>query len=574
MLEASRYLTLNNYGYSNDSIDMVKEYLRTRVLPESLNNSGKKKRFLAKWEKDFKIENDKLVYTPENLIVVGDDERNDVLLKIYKDISQGVGQGISTFYNRIREKYLNIRRKDVSDFLKSQKVYQITRPQNHKINKPILATFPNERWGIDCINMVSYANSNGGIDRGMKFILTVVDYFSRKVWLRPLKTQTAINVRNALRNIVIETKTYPRIIQADNGSEFSKETSAWMEENNITYIKTLSYSPESNGLVEGKNKIVRKILREIMIRKNSRNWTNYLQICADLMNTQKNGTTKENPDDIWNEGHDLEGDKNEAIIRLHKNRIANAVKNNSTEEYKVGDYVRVKMATLYSSVRKVIKSGDKKLLVVNYSPTLYQIKSVLQKDLKDKKVGDKIISFEKERYTLKNMDGTPVQTEQKLNNPNNVRRDKRFFASDFQLVKNSYQDGTFLENFTVEDALKLNKMDKPNTVAVERGQPRAQPIVRAILPLPEARPAQRPRDVPLIDPLIGRFIQKRFQGYGKALFKGEIMSYDSIRKFYRVEYEDKSIEEYTKSQIKKYLIPIVGVGIKTVVIIGGKEHFL
>jgi hypothetical protein len=60
--------------------------------------------------------------------------------------------------------------------------------------------------------MVSYASANGGIDRGTKFILTVVDYFSRKVWLRPLKSQTAINVRNALVNIVAETKTYPRIV--------------------------------------------------------------------------------------------------------------------------------------------------------------------------------------------------------------------------------------------------------------------------------------------------------------------------------------------------------------------------
>ncbi len=164
----------------------------------------------------------------------------------------------------------------------------------------------------------------------------------------------------------------------------------------------------------------------------------------------------------------------------------------ANEEYEIGDYVRVKMATLYSSVRKIIKSGDKKLLVVNFSPTLYQIKSVLQKDLKDKKVGDKIISFEKERYTLKNMDGTPVQTEQKLNNPNNVRRDKRFFASDFQLVKNSNQEGTFLQNFTVQDALKLNKMDKPNAIAVERAQQRPRPIIRAVLTIQEDRPTRTP----------------------------------------------------------------------------------
>jgi IS30 family transposase len=139
-----------------------------------------------------------------------------------------------------------------------------------------MSSSPNERWGIDCINLVSFASGNGGNDRGWKFILTVVDYFSRKCWLRGLKSQTAINVRNALINIVAETKTYPRIVQADNGSEFRAETSEWFKEHNIKYIKTLSYSPESNGLVEGTNKKVRKVLREIMIRTNSRNWYSYL----------------------------------------------------------------------------------------------------------------------------------------------------------------------------------------------------------------------------------------------------------------------------------------------------------
>ena len=86
-------------------------------------------------------------------------------------------------------------------------------------------------------------------------------------------------------SIVAETKTYPRIIIADNGSEFQAETSAWMREHNIVYVKTLSYSPESNGLVEGTNKKIRKVLREIMIRTNSRNWTTHLQTTTNLLNS-------------------------------------------------------------------------------------------------------------------------------------------------------------------------------------------------------------------------------------------------------------------------------------------------
>ena len=577
--DASLYLKLNNYGYSDESITLVKEYLRTRKLLESLNNPGKRSRFLAKWEKDFKIQNDKLVYIPLNLIVVPDGERENILKTVYEDITQGVGQGISMFYNRVREKYLNITRSDINTFLNNQKTYQLTKSQNHTINKPIMSSSPNERWGIDCINLVSFASSNGGIDRGWKYVLSVVDYFSRKVWLRALKAQTAVNVRNALINIVAETKTYPRIIQADNGSEFKAETSEWMKEHNITYIKTLSYSPESNGLIEGKNKIVRKILREIAIRTNSRNWTTHLQTTASLMNTQRNGTTKRNPNDIWKEGHELQGEKDQDIIRLHERRISNAIKNNDTTEYKIGDIVRVKMGTLFSRVRKLIKSGDKKNIVVNYSPTMYRIKSILQKDKVDRIVANNVISFEKLRYTLSNLDGTPLSTELKRNNPDAVRKSKRFFASEMQLVNDPDKE-TYLKDFSVADALKLNIMDKRNEIAVARAQPRAPPIVRAILPIPNVRvpPAPKPPVVAIVENLIGKEVENTFSGFGRKLFIGKITSYDNDTKKYSVKYADNYETEYTLPEIKKYLVREQVANIRPQrerrqAIIGGNIHY-
>ena len=143
--DSALYYTLNNYGYSDDNIATIKEYLRTRILPPKLDTWGKKKRFTNKWDNDdWKIENNHLVYIPRNLIVIPESERNEILKGVYEDITTGVGQGITAFYERIRGKYLNIRRKDVTEFLKGQKPYQLTRPQNHIVNKPILATAPND----------------------------------------------------------------------------------------------------------------------------------------------------------------------------------------------------------------------------------------------------------------------------------------------------------------------------------------------------------------------------------------------------------------------------------------------
>ena len=58
-------------------------------------------------------------------------KRNEISLDIYKDIAKGPGQGIDMFHKRIVKNYLNIFRKDVEEFLKSQKMYRITKPQNH-----------------------------------------------------------------------------------------------------------------------------------------------------------------------------------------------------------------------------------------------------------------------------------------------------------------------------------------------------------------------------------------------------------------------------------------------------------
>ena len=87
---------------------------------------------------------------------------------------------------------------------------------------------------------------------------------------------------------------------------------------------------------KGTKKKVRKVLREIVIRKNSRNWTRNLQNTANLLNSQTNGTDKADRQD------------------------------NST------------------------------------------------------------ISFEKLRYTLSNLDVTPLASELKNNDPNAVRKSKRF----------------------------------------------------------------------------------------------------------------------------------------------------
>ena len=79
-------------------------------------------RFYEKWSQ-FIIEDDKPFYKKLNLEVIPDDERESKMKKLYENNVTGVSRGITMFYHRICDKYLNIRRNDVSNFLKLSNLY-------------------------------------------------------------------------------------------------------------------------------------------------------------------------------------------------------------------------------------------------------------------------------------------------------------------------------------------------------------------------------------------------------------------------------------------------------------------
>ena len=247
--------TINEPLYNNENIEKIKQYIKSGKLPNDLNDI-QFKRFIERFKYGYTLKNNKLFY--KHLELISNEDINDKLKEIYDDPNIGLGLGIVSFYKIVQDKYIGIKRDDVEKFLKNQTVYQITREPRKGINKPIITTYPNERWAIDLIDMELYEKENNGYQQ----ILTVIDYFTKYVWAEALKDRTSETIKNAMIKICNDSKTKPKTIQADNGPEFKGDFSDWTKENKIDLIKTLSYSPTSNGLIENFNKQLRKMIRE------------------------------------------------------------------------------------------------------------------------------------------------------------------------------------------------------------------------------------------------------------------------------------------------------------------------
>ena len=92
-----------------------------------------------------------------------------------------------------------------------------------ELHKPIKRKFKKRRvlvngidriWAADLVDMQAFSKFN----RGIKYLLAVIDVFSKYGWLLPLKNKMGKSVALALKTIFKEKK--PKKMWVDKGKEF------------------------------------------------------------------------------------------------------------------------------------------------------------------------------------------------------------------------------------------------------------------------------------------------------------------------------------------------------------------
>ena len=90
-------------------------------------------------------------------------------------------------------------------------------------------------WGIDLITMIKYSKQNNNY----KYILTVIDFFSKHSWCYPLKNKHDNEIINSFKDIFKKSKRKPNFIQSDEGNEFTnKIVQKFFNDNNIKWYHT------------------------------------------------------------------------------------------------------------------------------------------------------------------------------------------------------------------------------------------------------------------------------------------------------------------------------------------------
>ena len=205
-------------------------------------------------------------------------------LKIEDAVKETKGAGSRKLQHHIREHCSGISEQRIKQHLESSREYSLlqTRFTNRPVLKPVSARDVQVRHQIDLIDMHPREVCHNGAT--FRYILTVMDVFSRFLWAQPLTTKRSAEIARNLKNIY-DIHGPPRIIQHGQGKEFDGAVVQLMHKMNVKIVRSSPYHPQSQGKVERSHRSIRRKFTYDLLQQVSTNWVRSLaNYCAILNN--------------------------------------------------------------------------------------------------------------------------------------------------------------------------------------------------------------------------------------------------------------------------------------------------
>ncbi|XP_060564385.1 uncharacterized protein LOC132723637 [Ruditapes philippinarum] len=234
-----------------------------------------------RWESDDGITSDYLIVIPKTLVP-------DVLKELHNSPTGG--------HLRVRKTKFKVKQRLfwyglTNDIKRWCKTCDVCVSQKHPQRKAKAALkqynvgAPLERIALDIMGPLPRS------DEGNKYVLTIVDYFTKWIVAIPIKNQEAVTVANKFIEKFVSVFGVPKQIHSDQGRNF--ESSLFQEMCKILgseKTRTTAFRPQSDGLVERGQRTIKAMLTKF-VDENQKNWDAYLPILCMAYNSAVQETT-------------------------------------------------------------------------------------------------------------------------------------------------------------------------------------------------------------------------------------------------------------------------------------------
>lgn len=186
----------------------------------------------------------------------------------------------------------------------------------------------NDTLQADLVEMIPYAKQN----QNMKYILNVINIFSKKAYARPLKNKSGPEVTKAMKSILNSMPERIKKLHVDMGKEFYNDSmSKMLRKRNISIYST--FSVKKAAIVERFNRTLKNKMWRMFSLRGTYKWIDILSQLIDDYNDTKHRTIKMTPNDVDS------SNENHLLNTVYNRKWTISVK--TQPKFKVGDKVRM-----------------------------------------------------------------------------------------------------------------------------------------------------------------------------------------------------------------------------------------
>jgi len=245
---------------------------------------------------------------------------------------------------------------DIKTKLLNTASYSLHHPRRKLFKRRrVYVPYINAQWGADLAEIQTLKKSNNGY----RYILCVIDIFSKKAWIEPIKNKTGFAVTKAFQKIISRAGSKPEKLQTDSGKEFYNST--FQKALSSQNIKHFSVTSEIKcGTIERFIRTIMTKIRKYMTKNNTKKFIHRLSEFESLYNRTYHRSIKMAPINV------------NAVTSptVYRNLYGYEQINNKIKQHnlKIGDRVRI------SKLKKTFEKGYD----TNYTDEIFTISKIRQ----------------------------------------------------------------------------------------------------------------------------------------------------------------------------------------------------
>src|SRR5277367_4382083 len=290
---------------------------------------------------------------------MGDAQINDV----YYDAENPGGYGGVARLRRAA----NTNKVETDKFLKRQRTYTLHKPARLRYStRPYKTAGIDQQWQADLVEMIPYEEVNDGY----RYMLTVIDLFSRFAWAIPIKNKTGKEIMRAFRDIFATGRKCERL-QIDEGREFTnRHVQHLFNVENISFF--IVKSQFKAAVCERFNRTLKSKMRRYFTRHRSYRWVDVLPKLLRSYNASVHRSIGMAPNYV---NDDVE---HELWLKQERKGPQKFTNKEPTTRYEVGDEVRL------SKAKQLFRKG----YLPNWTEEIFTVSRVLDTEAVQYKVTD------------------------------------------------------------------------------------------------------------------------------------------------------------------------------------------